>query len=936
METNTDLVKTQTYLSREVSFGHNPRGVNALLAKDEDHFTLSVNKLIEIGEQVNEGSIETLRYIVETIKQSKSFKMPINSTRLLIHFLQKMAENKNDAYWTRFYRNEIDKILRYRNTPRKIHELLRRHGLIETTDNNDDFRDKIITFDRRMHDSFTTGTQSTLNLLLDAYARGIQDLSISYVYQIDIQWIDVGLKVAEILGLKVAFSLEFSEGKANDKAYYLIYLPRYKAVDEYKKLIESQTFKTLCESIANARKLRVQTMKKQLEYFNKIFLPEINKDYIDQKDLQLPPLSFFQAYKHESGLPTRTQLSQQLAGELAPLYKRRIQFWQQIIKNRENMVIGHISPPKFLADVKKQLKNVKSNLNNLDPFKLRKVYFSREAFDHDCEIPDLKELFRLLRESGCRIVLGQPTEIGINKMFQVIGDNLPYVTGVEVYNARHSHNRDAYITATIHKIIHSINNAGKNDATDFKVKAAELVALTEKLKEFKDFRLSIFYGSNSTAHEAIRPGFYTPKDAEALNPKLNKRNLRLITTNGVSRLHRIIHREPDTKIYHRFSYKKNKRELFNLPAHTIHTLAFLKEFTNRGFHRKFFQLLENPHPFFRAIKSLYFWIKAPTPWIRNSLIAIAGMLPAVIFPNVTFGHVILFYSITLTRNILVDQISHSQGFKPFSYNFGSRQFEWKWKPGYIDWANTTNSLFWTGCSIIMLQEIEFGVGRVIDQGESLHLILAKGAFFMTMSIANFFYIFTHTYFIRGIEFAIAFNSAMRSIYSVPFSTLTGALFFPEHADLFIQNKAWTDTTAGFIEGFGKMRNLRGERIFDFTSLLDDTIKADKKNDEEKIKESVLNIIHIFATQPRGKETLSNLLFFPKKYEQLVAKRKLKAYQNFAQKLNSYATPELLSTLEKKPLDKEVTKRLYIILEREIMLFRTFLSKNLSKAEPQLP
>ena len=404
----TDIVssKKKVIFPDTVSFGHHPRGVNALLNKDEDTFDLSANKLIEIGEQVNEGSIETLRYIVETIKHSKSFKMPINSTRLLIHFLQKIATNNNDVYWARFYRNEIDKILRYKNNHRKIHKLLYRHGLLETPDNRNDFRNKIIAFDRRMHDSFTAGTLSTLNLLLDAYAKGIQDLSISYVYQIDIQWIDIGLKVADILGLKVAFSLEFSEGKANDKAYYLIYLPRHKTIDEYKAILESETFKTLYKSIDNVRKLQAQAMEEQIEHFNKVYLPEINKDYEDIKDLQLPCLSFSQAYRHQAGMPTRTQISQYLAEELAPLYRKRKQFWQALLKKRRKMVNDYSGPPKFLKDVKKQLRNVKRSLNDLDPFKLRKSYFSREAFDYDSLIPELKEHFKLLRECGCRIVLG--------------------------------------------------------------------------------------------------------------------------------------------------------------------------------------------------------------------------------------------------------------------------------------------------------------------------------------------------------------------------------------------------------------------------------------------------------------------------------------------------------------------------------------------------
>ena len=515
-------------------------------------------------------------------------------------------------------------------------------------------------------------------------------------------------------------------------------------------------------------------------------------------------------------------------------------------------------------------------------------------------------------------------------MIKVINDNFPYVTGVEIYNSRHSHNRDAYITAKLHEIIRNINQNGATKGVCITAKHSECFSLAEKIKEFRDFRISIFYGSNTTAHEAIRPGFYSTKEAKSVDSKLNKRNLKLITSNGLQWFSRIINRPPDTKIYQHHFYKtcktgSNKRQL-----HPIHTLAFLKEFSHRGFYSKFFQLLDNPHPLCKMIKKTYFGIKAPIKWIRNSLTAMAGILPLLIFPSVNLEHILVFYGITFTRNILVDQLSHSKAFRPFTYNIESRWFEWKWKLSYIDWSNTTNSLFWTGWSIAMLQGVEDLVHNLVKEVDGEPLLLAKGVFFMAMSVANFMYIFMHTYFFRGMEFAIAVNSAMRTIYSVPFSTLTGTFLFPVHENLFIQNKVWTDTTAGLIEGFGKMKNVRGERLFDFTSLLDKALEAEKVQDRRKLDETLLNIIHIFSTQPRGKETLQNLLFSEEKYKSLVAESKLRAYQGFAQKLLSKATPDLLSILEEKSLDKRSIEKLSVILEREIDIFKKFLSRNLSR------
>lgn len=147
---------------------------------------------------------------------------------------------------------------------------------------------------------------------------------------------------------------------------------------------------------------------------------------------------------------------------------------------------------------------------------------------------------------------------------------------------------------------------------------------------------------------------------------------------------------------------------------------------------------------------------------------------------------------------------------------------------YVDWSRISDSLLYTGISVPLLELIlRWGIlGKVFGITAATNPVI----FFVTVSTANGLYIAGHN-IIRGLQKEAVIGNVFRSALAVPLSlaynAALGALlapFGPVALALLgdsaaIVSKAASDTVAGIIEGFADRKSNLGMRHWDYARKL---------------------------------------------------------------------------------------------------------------------
>jgi len=830
-----DILNRKIEMPAEISpLKSHPNGFKKEIAKRRIRIaTAYINIVQQLESEKYEDRLDALENLVQESFYAKNVEMPLNTARLQAALMKEVVKNKGNLRKQMEFMTDFTRASHGR--PAVIRELLKKMSLIEVPEEGKKLCEMDLGWDGHVHDNLSEGRKTLSQVLLDAFIKGISEVTLAYYNFIDIRIVEEAIRAGEILGIKVCMGIEFSAGKSGNREHFMFLLPYFSTVKEYVDFLSiyKEKLQFFREGLKKNASSRQVTIKHMLEHFNKNHLQELNFGTFNLDALTVKPLIWEDLREIVlEGQASRKHLGELLYRKLKPVLYRRVIALKAQYETFQEEVKQKRKSRTDLKTLEYLYKMTRNRYEELTPEELRLKYFENKAIvDYDSSFFSKEEILKPLRMLSGETVYIHPLEVGIENAITTIICHHKYITQVETFNMQDSIYRNPMEYHMFNDFICLINRGSYEDLKSFcercHITDIPVIEFLEAWKYYHSNPLKTRCGSDSTGRDPKIPGmgfvrltsipedssrkfFYTTHTELPFNIDVSPGN------------------KPD-------NYEQEKNEL---NKDTIISLGKTSEFKKNPIGDEENLILVNFKDFLTYLN----------PTLKNFIKITAGGIPA----SMTIGHLYTFiwFGITFIRNVIADLTSNS-GFDPR-----------EWRSEDIDYENAANSLLWTGFSVPFLKFIEFIFDKRLTPLFNItnHTVIRWGKFF-TLSFTNGIYLYTHNS-LRGFSERVKRMNFFRSIFSFPFASIFSYLvdylgigFIPD----VVQANVWSNVVAGIIEGTGKYQNIKVLRKRDFTELF----PLLDSSDEKKRIVAILDILYIWAKSQRGKTTLNDILIHDK-------------------------------------------------------------------------
>ncbi len=764
--------------------------------------------------------VHALNLLAEHIIYSRSLSMPLNAARVQLALMKEVVKNRDDK------RVQLELMRDFSVSsfghPRKIRNFLRKLDIIEVPETGKELKDLKMGWDFHVHDSTSYGVKLPIQLIIDAFIKGISELTIVYNNLDREEAVKEVLEAGRILGIKVNIALEFSALTNGMRFHYLYILPNFSSEKErFKTFLKQKTtnFNEFLHELEENENKRQKDIEQLIQNFNNEHLPKINEGYASDSIYYLQPLI---VHDEENAFGHKIYSHRQLGELLYPklkkvLEKRAIQISALKIQTEK----AHEQFTKQEREtIQHRFREIRMQYRNLEPEKIRLEYFGGdETLLIETAVSSLEDIYLLAKKAGGNIKFIQPLKHGLQAAINKILENYKMLSYTEIYNMYGTYESKESDFVIFSKFIKLLNERKLDPTIEF-LNANKLNFDEIKLKEALEYlllnKLIPAIGSDAAGRSTLAPGM-----GFILESRLVKNQ-----KNYFRKHHHILPTEISDLI---FSLAKiPKMPLIKDEKPTIICLGKL----NRGKQNLLGdEKIEKPiHPF-----KVWEYLN---PTIKNTLFILIGFIPAYLTVGIEFAF--LWLSITGSRNVFVDVISEN-GFSPN-----------EWHTNDINWTNFAHSLFWTGFSVPILGFVKASFD--IAWTGTHEGVLFETLKFFCINISNGIYLASHNY-VRGFDKVTIRANFFRSILAWPlaatFSPLGNALLVPS----IVQAKFWSDFVAAIIEGTGKYKNII--KVKD--RIMQKLIPVVVSNDLEAEKLAMLDIIYFVYESTRAETALKKQL-----------------------------------------------------------------------------
>jgi len=750
-----------------------PRGFIKVFKKRRTTIVENYLRITNSLESANYNErVHALSLLAEHINYSRSVSMPLNAARVQLALMKEVVKNRDDK------RVQLELMRDFTVSsfghPRSIRNFLRKLDIIEVPEIGKELKDLKMGWDFHVHDSTSYGIKLPIQLIIDAFIKGISELTIVYNNLNREDVVKEVLEAGRILGIKVNIALEFSAQTNGLRFHYLYILPNFESEKEkFKTFIreENSNFKNFLHELEENELKRERDIKRLLDIFNTEHLPKINDGYSPDSLYYLQALSIDDkesVFGHK--IYSHRQLGEFLYPKLKKVLEKRA---LQISALKLQTDKTHVNLTKAEREkIGRQYREIRLQYRDLEPEKLRLEYFNGdETRNVETAVSQLEDIYKLARKAGGEIKFIQPLEHGLQAAVDKIIENYRMLSYTEVYNMYgtvDSKKSDFVIFAQFIKLL----NEGDLFLTAQFLTNHELQYDTKKLEDaIEHLRLNKLIpaiGSDAAGRSTLAPGM-----GFVLKSRLAKHQKNYFAKNH--------HTLPDE--ISELIFKLAKIPKAPLSKDEKPTIICLGRQNNWKQNLLGDEKIEKPIQPARAWQYL-------NPSIKNTIFILIGFIPA--YFTIGIEYALLWLAITGSRNIFVDLISEN-GFIPN-----------EWHTNDVNWTNVAHSLFWTGFSVPIL-------GFVKAHFDTIWIGEHQGALFETVkffciNVVNGMYLATHNT-LRGFDKRTSRANFFRSILawplSVSFSPIGNALLIPS----IVQAKFWSDFVAAIIEGSGKYSNI---------------------------------------------------------------------------------------------------------------------------------
>ncbi len=766
--------------------------------------------------------INSLRLLEEETFHAKNLTMPLNTARVQLALMKEAIKSRDNK------RRQLELLYDFTvssyGQPSVIRSCLAELGIIELPETGARIADMDMGWDLHVHDNSSYGRKTSSQLVIDAFIKGISEITVAFNQLNTVGNIEEVLAAGEILGVRVNLGVEFSVLTQGHRFHFMFLLPPMRTSAELAAFTarHGESLKFFIDGLNRNQDSRIASIHALIDNFNAVHLPALNDGYEAQSQYVLPALDLeaIEEIVPMEGL-NRMYLGELLYSRFKPVLLKRVDLAKSKLNHaRAELDRGRISQWDY-TNLESRCQSLRETFTQLNPEVLRATYFGApQLSDYPTVFDDMTAVCGPLSDAGGRIKILHPLEHGINAAYNVILANARWIDCVEVYNVYDSVNRAVDDILRFARFV-NILNSGQPDLVrpflvghDLCLSDADMAGVVTAVGARP---LVPVCGSDSTGKSSTIPG------------------MGFIFASRVPRRHR----------------QRYLERHFALPEFVSRIIAgkgaYVSPDAEAGPYDPVLSMGKTTHfipnkvgdeshlaaiPLGRALRYL-------NPPLRNLIYVAVGFTVATL--TIGWKYALVWFGITSLRHVTVDLLARR----------GSRIREWSLRE--IDFRNIARSLFWTGFSVPILAFVKFEFDALWPL-DKVGLAYQFAKFFF-IAFVNGLYLMTHNT-IRGFDRGVRSTNFFRTILSWPFASLFAPLGDMLFIPSIVQAKLWSDVVGGIIEGTGKFIRSVGLTRRDLSDLIPLTCAED----ETVRATAILDLLYIFGRETRARNSLRELLF----------------------------------------------------------------------------
>lgn len=857
-----------------------PHGILELTTTHEFRIAHAVvNLLGNLRTGKVEDRLVALRTLRDEVLHSARTSFRYNTGRVLIQIMKEIVRARGDEHaqlkLVRDFRSAAS------GNPRLVRFFLRRHHLLEMPEEWNQ-----LTMDHHIHDANTKGRKNPTHLMMDAWVKGIRYLTVVYYNYVEPAAARELLEAASIMGLSVRIGLEF---RAPFRGRFISFVWAPRGFSDYQTFLAFLDEQPMQELMYEGQKVSAWIRRHvfaTLNAWNVRHRPALAAEL----GLELPELEedAFMGFV-STGRPSFVHLAEFIHASLLPLLRDKVRELQAEAagigssSQRDQASRGEQGNPEGEAgangaDRVAHINELVRRMDSLTPEVIMDTWL-KPARNPDLPSPNVPdsspEAPKLLRlppqvlmdwlanvRSGYRITL-QLADLTPEDVMELLWDCEGRITHLEMFNLKEWQDNRLCNLEAINALQIALNEgsalhlkhmlrtmtrslgegeegAGESRQEKFRIILHNIAKLQAP---YKINPLGSRIGTDSTSHSSMRYGMGLAIP-ESLPPRAR---------------HMACRRKGFHPLFLPVELKVALRETFTLPARPTSLVKRIGPAVRKlwGFRtfglKRVREWLVDSSAIRTGEESNVITMGGPSGAQSNGLLAesagrfgrgrglgvrylntrlsnvlkvLIGFIPAMLVFACTQDWWVLawlgapiWFAITGMRNV-AQAVLGGGGVRRSSL------LHWR---NFIDWTRISDSLMYTGLSVVLLEWIIRDL--LLARGMGLTTNNSPLLVFSIIAFANSLYIAGHNIF-RGFPKEAIVGNIFRSVLAIPTSLvyneiLLGFFLFldlPSPMLLLDQSAAITskgasDTVAGLIEGFADARNNRRLRYWDYKTKL---------------------------------------------------------------------------------------------------------------------
>jgi hypothetical protein len=857
------------------------RGVNRWFKRRRVSIAESYLMVVrDLDSRHSRSRLDALRVLIDVSFHSKSLDLPLNTARVQMALIKEVVKNRHNK------RRQLELLQDFSISTNGQHQVIRKLcdelNIIELPEGVTRLEDAEFGWDDHVHDTATSGRKNATQLIIDAFIKGISELTVAYGSRADLEMMEEALEAGRIVGIKVNIGFEFSMAARGLRFHFMALLPPVDTPESLREFFDrSDTpLKEFLEGLEKNQANRIEAVKRLLGDFNATSLVEINRGFGGEALYTVPELTLEEL---NAFIPTASINRMHLAEFLGNLYKPILLNRILLLKVRRGKAKQDAKrkriPDSEYRAIDEEYSRLRRIFKDLTPDQLLKQYFSGPGLiEYQSVFEDIDKVVAQLRSAGCRLKLLQPLEYGAEHARRLLEEYRRDIDVVELYNMQDCAAREPEEVVGFARFVNELNRKCRAEGASPLIPAC---------------------GSDSTGRNPKIPGMGFVYEDKIVGKKKSEFLSRHKILPPLIAAMTLAKGQPVEE-----SRTAEAPEIVSLGKISGGSVNVVGDESGEG---------NVAIPLVKAFRYL-------NPTVKNYLYTFIGFIVANYF--IGTGYALLWLGITGFRNSIADLIS----------NRGARLSEWKLKS--INFDNVAQSLFWTGFSVPILGFIKANFDAVWPWGtEGVLFNMAK---FFFISFANGLYLAAHNT-LRGFDKKVVRANIFRSVIAWPFATAFAPLGNLLNIPSIVQAKIWSDVVAGFIEGGSKYLKVVRLRRQNLEEIVPHILEPDG---EEKYI-AILDLLYLFKEEPRTESSMKavfGLARGPVVFSPRAAKTDMKSFEELRRALGGERLDDELADFILSRYEQEMAADLVSLVAdtlpavREWMETRSVKNRNIPAKE----